>query len=361
MSEVQLRDITKTFDRHLAVDHIDLTIHEGEFVTLLGASGSGKTTCLRIIAGFTKPDSGRLRLGGEDATNVPPYKRNMGIVFQNYALFPHLTVAENVAYGLKARRLPKAEINQRTMEALKLVHLEALADRYPKQTSGGQRQRVALARAIAIRPSVLLLDEPLSALDLKLRNGLQHEIRRIQRLLNITTLLVTHDQGEAFGMSDRIAVMRSGKIVQIDTPTGLYRQPTSQYVATFVGTSNFLDVTVERQLGGGRHLVSLAAAPNVVFETAASALTLSAGERAVLSIRPEHARIKSDNVDGLQASIQKITYTGESWILECRHAGGSFILSVPGSGAPPGVGTAVTLDLPSEHSALLKVEEDAKA
>ena len=361
MSQVQLQDVSKVFNRYVAVDGINLTIREGEFLTLLGASGSGKTTCLRMIAGFVKPDAGRLLLGGKDATNVPAHKRNMGIVFQNYALFPHLTVAENVAYGLKARGLPKPEVAERTAEALKLVHLEALASRYPKQTSGGQRQRVALARAIAIRPSVLLLDEPLSALDLKLRGELQHEIRRIQQLLGITTLFVTHDQGEAFGMSDRVAVMRNGRIAQLDTPANIYQRPTSRYVADFVGTSNFLEVIVERHLGQGRHLVALAASPGPSFEVTAAETTLPAGARAVVSVRPEHARMAGSENASLTATVQKSTYTGERWIVDCMHAGGLFTISLPGWGEAPPSGAPIGLGWSPEHGVLLKAEDDAAA
>jgi ABC-type Fe3+/spermidine/putrescine transport system ATPase subunit len=361
VSQVELQDVSKTFNRHVAVDGINLTIPEGEFLTLLGASGSGKTTCLRMIAGFVKPDSGRLLLGGQEATNVPAHKRNMGIVFQNYALFPHLTVAENVAFGLKARRLPKAEVAQRTAEALKLVHLEALSSRYPKQTSGGQRQRVALARAIAIRPSVLLLDEPLSALDLKLRSELQHEIRRIQQLLKITTLFVTHDQGEAFGMSDRVAVMHNGRIAQLDTPANIYRRPTSRFVADFVGTSNFLDVIVERHLGEGRYRVALAASPSKSFAVISAEAILPPAARAVVSVRPEHARMTDSGDSTLTATVHKSTYTGERWIVECIHDGGFFTVSLPGWDEAPAMGTPIGLSWSPEHGVLLKAENDAAA
>src|SRR6185437_6482018 len=210
MAEVALRNVKKAYGPTVVVDNLSLEILDGEFLTLLGASGSGKTTCLRMVAGFVKPDAGTVLLGGSDATHVPPYRRSTGMVFQHYALFPHLTVGDNVAYGLRVRRLPKREIEARTREVLHLVRLEELRDRYPAQLSGGQKQRVALARAVAIRPAVLLLDEPLSALDRKLRGELQGEIRRIQQALRMTTLFVTHDQGEALSMSDRVAVMRRG-------------------------------------------------------------------------------------------------------------------------------------------------------
>lgn len=218
---------------------------------------------------------------------------------------------------------------------------------------------MALARAVVIRPSVLLLDEPLSALDLKLRGELQNEIRRIQQLLKITTLFVTHDQGEAFGMSDRIAVMRNGRIPQLDTPTRLYQRPTSRYVANFVGTSNFLDVVVERPLDQRRHLVSLAASPGQFFEVTTADSILPAGTRAIVSVRPEHARAGETN--SLAATVQKSTYTGERWIVECLHASGAFTISLPGWGEAPASGAPIALDWSPEHGVLLKAEDDTAA
>ena len=218
MSQVRLDTVSKHYGAELAVDRVSLTIGEAEFVTLLGASGSGKTTCLRMVAGFVAPTSGRVFIGEADVTRLPPQKRDTAMVFQQYALFPHLTVAQNVAFGLKVRRLPRAEIEARVREVLDLVQLGAFAGRFPNQLSGGQKQRVALARAVVVRPKILLLDEPLGALDLKLREELQVEIKRVQSTLGVTTLFVTHDQGEALSMSDRIGVMHCGRIVQIDTP-----------------------------------------------------------------------------------------------------------------------------------------------
>jgi ABC-type Fe3+/spermidine/putrescine transport system ATPase subunit len=232
MSDVLLEQVRKSYGAVVAVRSLDLRVAPGEFVTLLGPSGCGKTTCLRMVAGFVGPDAGRILLGGQDVTHVPPYRRNTGMVFQSYALFPHRTVAANIAFGMQMRGVTRGDADRRTREALRLVQLDQLADRYPAELSGGQKQRVALARAVVIRPEVLLLDEPLGALDLKLREELQVEIKRVQSELGITTLFVTHDQGEALGMSDRVAVMRDGKIVQIDTPSALYERPNSTYSRT---------------------------------------------------------------------------------------------------------------------------------
>lgn len=240
MVAVRLEGISKAYGATHAARDVDLEVKEGELVTLLGASGSGKTTCLRIVAGFIEPSAGRVLIGGEDVTRVPPHRRNTGMVFQHYALFPHLTVAENVAFGLEVRRLSRAEVGVRTREALRLVRLEGLAERRPGQLSGGQKQRVALARAVVISPRVLLLDEPLGALDQKLREELQGEIKRVQETLGITTIFVTHDQSEALSLSDRIVVMRDGVIEQAGTPTEIYARPRNAFVADFVGSSNLV-------------------------------------------------------------------------------------------------------------------------
>jgi ABC-type Fe3+/spermidine/putrescine transport system ATPase subunit len=261
MADVRLENVEKRYGDQTVVRHLDLSVKPAEFVTLLGPSGCGKTTCLRMVAGFVTPTSGRIVMGGRDVTTLPPYRRNTGMVFQFYALFPHRTVAENVAFGLEVRRLPRAERDQRTAEALRLVRLEQLADRYPSQLSGGQRQRVALARAVVIKPDVLLLDEPLAALDLKLREELQFEIKRVQSTLNMTTLFVTHDQGEALSLSDRVGVMQEGRIVQIDAPEALYERPGSRYVANFVGRTNLIEVVVQAKEGAERYRVETVAGP----------------------------------------------------------------------------------------------------
>jgi putative spermidine/putrescine transport system ATP-binding protein len=240
-ADIVLTGVRKTYGDVVAVDSVDLEIARGEFFTMLGPSGSGKTTTLRIIAGFERPDSGRVILGGDDVTGRPPYDRNVNTVFQDYALFPHMSVADNVEYGLRVKGVKRQERKVRAQEALALVRLEGFGGRKPVQLSGGQRQRVALARAIVNHPQVLLLDEPLGALDLKLRQEMQSELKRIQQEIGITFVYVTHDQEEALTMSDRIAVFSQGKIDQIGTPADIYEHPANEFVAAFVGISNLLD------------------------------------------------------------------------------------------------------------------------
>src|SRR4051812_27023552 len=248
--DIRLAGVRKLYGDIVAVDGVDLDIRSGEFFTLLGPSGSGKTTCLRMIAGFERPDEGSIELAGDDVSRLPPAERDVNTVFQDYALFPHMSVGENVAYGLKVKKVSKAERAQRVEEALGMVRLESYGDRRPSQLSGGQRQRVALARALVNRPRVLLLDEPLGALDLKLRQQLQVELKRIQSEVGITFVYVTHDQDEALTMSDRIAVMDSGRVLQVGTPRDVYEEPESRFVAGFVGVSNLLELPVERSDSG---------------------------------------------------------------------------------------------------------------
>ena len=238
--DVELRDVTKRFDDVVAVDAIDLSIHHGEFLSLLGPSGCGKTTTLRLIAGFEQPDEGQILIDGRDVAGLPPYKRDVNTVFQSYALFPHLTVIQNVAYGLKQRGLRKLEREKRARELLGLVKLEQLANRKPRQLSGGQQQRVALARALANGPRVLLLDEPLGALDLKLRKEMQVFLKRLQQELGVTFVHVTHDQEEALALADRVAVMNRGRIEQLGSPLEVYDQPATRFVADFIGETNFV-------------------------------------------------------------------------------------------------------------------------
>ena len=241
MSEVKVEGIRKTYGDVVAVDGVDLNVGDGEFFTLLGPSGSGKTTTLRIIAGFERPDAGRVTLGGADITQQPPYARDVNTVFQDYALFPHMTVAENVGYGLKVKGVARRERAVQVADVLKMVRLDGYADRKPIQLSGGQRQRVALARSIVNRPKVLLLDEPLGALDLKLRQEMQVFLKALQRDLGMTFLYVTHDQEEALTMSDHVAVFNEGRIEQVGTPNDVYERPATEFVAGFVGTSNILE------------------------------------------------------------------------------------------------------------------------
>ncbi|MBK1658121.1 ABC transporter ATP-binding protein [Paracraurococcus ruber] len=276
MARLELESLSRHYGATVAVRDVTLDIPDGEFLVLLGPSGCGKTTTLRMVAGFVEPSGGSIRLRGEDITRRPPWRRNTGMVFQNYALFPHMTVAENTGFGLEMRKVPKAEREAQAREALRMVRLEALADRLPRQLSGGQQQRVALARALAIRPDVLLLDEPLSNLDAKLREEVRIEIRELQRRLGLTTIMVTHDQEEALTMADRLVVMAEGAIRQVGTQRDLYERPADRFVAGFVGRSTFLSGTVE--------------APGRFRTTGGLALACDPGAppgRAVLALRPE--------------------------------------------------------------------------
>ncbi len=254
---VELTDVSRLYGEVKAVDQVSVRIEDGEFFTLLGPSGSGKTTCLRLIAGFEQPSSGSIRIQGQEATGLAPYQRDVNTVFQDYALFPHMSVLENVAYGLKVKGVARAERNKSAEEALEQVALGGYGARKPAQLSGGQRQRVALARALVNRPRVLLLDEPLGALDLKLREQMQGELKKLQRQLGITFVFVTHDQGEALSMSDRVAVFRQGRIEQLDSPRNLYLRPATPFVAEFVGTSNVLRGELAQQLAGSSQPFSI--------------------------------------------------------------------------------------------------------
>src|SRR5471032_705741 len=247
---IRLRGLRKVFGTVVAVDHVDLDVLDGEFLTLLGPSGSGKTTVLRMIAGFELPTAGRIELGGVDVTNRPPFDRDVNTVFQDYALFPHMSVHDNVEYGLRVRKVDRAQRRRRVAEALESVRLESYGGRRPSELSGGQRQRVALARALVNKPKVLLLDEPLGALDLKLREQMQVELKGIQRQVGITFVFVTHDQQEALTMSDRIAVFHAGRIEQVGPPAEVYERPQTEFVASFVGTSNLLRGEVARRILG---------------------------------------------------------------------------------------------------------------
>ncbi len=285
--DVRLSGVRKVYGEVVAVDHVDLDIRRGEFFTLLGASGSGKTTCLRMIAGFERPDEGAVSLGGREVTALPPAERDVNTVFQDYALFPHMRVADNVAYGLMVKKVPRSERGDRVAEALAMVRLEGFGERRPSQLSGGQRQRVALARALVNRPRVLLLDEPLGALDLKLRQQLQVELKTIQHEVGITFVYVTHDQDEALSMSDRIAVMEAGRVLQVGSPQAVYDEPDSRYVAGFVGVSNVLELPVAGIEGEVAEL-RLGAEDRIAAPTAAG---LAPGATAIVTIRPERIHL----------------------------------------------------------------------
>ncbi len=287
MSFLQLSSIQKSFGPVQVVHDFNMAIDKGEFISFLGPSGCGKTTILRMIAGFETPSAGSITINGADQTDLKPNQRNIGMVFQAYALFPNMTVFDNVAFGLKVAGKPKAEIEARVKEMLALIHLEHLADRFPYQMSGGQQQRVALARALAPKPQVLLLDEPLSALDAKIRVSLREEIRAIQRQLGITTVFVTHDQEEALSISDRIVVMNAGRADQIGTPSEIYNTPKTRFVASFVGTLNLIEAKVKDPAA---NRVEIAGQEMVIRD---SLSTLKGGERVALALRPEAASLNA--------------------------------------------------------------------
>ncbi|MEX2200151.1 MAG: ABC transporter ATP-binding protein [Dongiaceae bacterium] len=285
-SDVRLERVTKNFGSFKAVDDVSLHIEAGEFMSILGSSGAGKSTVLRMIGGFELPDAGKITIGGRDVTYLPPYRRDVNTVFQSYALFPHMTVAENVAYGLRQDHVPRGERTARVRDALDMVQLLHLAHRKPSQLSGGQQQRVALARALVKRPSVLLLDEPLGALDRKLRQQMQVELKLLQHRLELTFVFVTHDQEEALAMSDRIAVMRDGRIEQIGSPAELYDEPRTAYVAGFIGTQNFFSGTTE-----GADLAALRDDSGLLVRAERRAAGVAANARSIAAVRPENVRL----------------------------------------------------------------------
>jgi len=314
--EVELRNVSKRFADIIAVDRISLDIGRGEFLTLLGPSGCGKTTLLRMIAGFDVPDEGRVFLGGEDVTERPPYKRDVTTVFQQYALFPHMDVRANVAFGLERRRLSRAEINRRVADALEMVQLSRSESRLPNELSGGQQQRVALARALVVEPRVLLLDEPLAALDLKLRKQMQLELKRLQRRVGISFIYVTHDQEEALTMSDRIVVMNAGRIEQIGSAATIYEKPQTEFVAGFIGVSNLLEGAVVAFENG----YSIIAVGSSRIKLNRSQYDI--GARVRVMVRPEKISIGPGSTESeserLAGRIDSAIYLGESthWIVE---------------------------------------------
>lgn len=306
---LRLENLSKDYGQGMVLKGLNLDVEAGEFLTLLGPSGCGKTTTLRIIAGLETATEGKVYLDGNDVTALPPEKRNLNTVFQSYALFPHMNVFQNIAYGLKIKKVPKAEIRQRVTEALELVQLSGYEKRMPNQLSGGQRQRVAIARAVVLRPRVLLLDEPLGALDLKLRQQMQQELKKLQRQLGITFIYITHDQEEALNMSTRIVIMREGKVEQIGTPEEVYEHPETLFAAGFIGQSNLLEGTVEETRTDG----SLTLSVENVRLPAYSEKPYKAGDKVVLCLRPQRVRYGSEPQHGLDL---------KGVILEKEYSGG---------------------------------------
>jgi len=298
---IELRDIVKRFGSLEAVSHVSLDIHAGELFTLLGPSGCGKTTVLRLIGGFHKPDHGEISFGGKNVTGIPPYERNIGMVFQNYALWPHMTVFDNIAYGLKLKKVSRGEIGDKAAHTLDLVNLKGLEKRYPSQLSGGQQQRVALARALVLNPDVLLLDEPLSNLDAKIRLQVRAEIRKLQKELAITTVYVTHDQEEALTLSDRIAVIEQGKLQQIGTPWDLYERPANPFVADFIGINNLIPGLVQERADnrGG-----VTVKTDVGLFLSEFDMRLETGDRCMICVRPETASI--GETEPSQTSVNRV-------------------------------------------------------
>ena len=315
MATLELKNITKRFGDFTAVKDFNLTVEDGEMIALLGGSGCGKTTTLRMIAGFTEPTEGSIFVAGKEMGKIPPYKRNVGIFFQNYALFPHMTVFENVAFGLKLQKLPKAEIEQRVSEILSLVKLYGLEKRYPRELSGGQQQRVALARALVTRPSILLLDEPLSSLDAKLRVEMQVEIKRIQKELAITTIIVTHDHEEAVSLADRVIVMNAGQILQVGSPYEIFDKPNSEFIADFMGFSTFVKGTMGGEAVNGKRPVTCSG--KTILVSAEAAEGIEPGASVTLATRSEHMElVKEAGENVVEGTMQAATYKGHTTRLE---------------------------------------------
>ncbi len=360
MTRIKLEGISKYYGNVVAVDDVNLEINKGEFFTLLGPSGCGKTTTLRIIAGFEIPDKGHVYFDDEDVTFLKPYKRNTAMVFQNYALWPHMTVFENVAYGLKIRKkelgLTDEEIKKRVQWALELVKLSGFENRYPLQLSGGQQQRVALARALVVQPRVLLLDEPLSNLDAKLRIEMREELKRIQKALGITTIYVTHDQLEAMSMSDRIAVMNKGRVVQIGTPRELYLYPKSLFVADFLGRSSIYPGRLVEQRG--KEVVVELEDANIVLKGVTPLEKLP--EKVAVVIRPEIVKLGRENAQEgdavLKGELEFAMFTGEKIEARVKIGGIKLLVYIP-SYLDVTIGSTLEITIPWRNTVVLPLEE----
>lgn len=353
---VELKQVSKHFGSVVAVDRVSLAIEDGEFFSLLGPSGCGKTTTLRLIAGFELPTEGEVYIGGQLQGEIPPYRRPVNTVFQNYALFPHMTVYENIAFGLQMRKVPKAEIRERVLEALEMVQLPGMESRRPGQLSGGQQQRVALARALVNHPKVLLLDEPLGALDLKLRKAMQLELKALQHRVGITFIYVTHDQEEALTMSDRIAVMNQGRALQVGTPEEIYERPADRFVADFIGETNFL----EGQVKGGRAGETAVLVDDTLLIHVSTDRAVGMNDIVTVAIRPEKISLHAEPPDprAVPGVVEEVIYTGTDTRYLVRLTGRT-VLSVRQQNVVSGasvrfpVGASVYVHWPSEVARLL--------
>ena len=363
---IQIRNLRKTFGRENAVNDVSLDIYDKEFLVLLGPSGCGKTTLLRMIGGFENPNAGDILMDGKDITALPPNKRPVNMVFQSYAVFPHMNVRDNIAYGLRIDRVAKPELDRRVDEALSLVQLDSLAQRYSHQLSGGQRQRVALARALVKRPRLLLLDEPLSALDAKLREAMQNELVKLQHTVGITFVVVTHDQDEALSMAERVAVMESGRIRQLDTPRNLYESPANRFVADFVGRMNILpatasahgfnvdglgEITVTETTAADETVTDKTVAGKTVTDKTVTGKTVTAGNISFIAIRPEklfvNQKPSGQNIYSAKAAVENISYYGGQTVITAAVTKATTLtIAIPNSSrtaATPSAGEQVTV------------------
>ena len=360
MSFLQLNGVTKFYGDTCAVADMNLSVEKGEFVSLLGPSGCGKTTTLQMIAGFESVTRGRIELDGRDITHAKANSRGLGIVFQTYALFPHMTVKDNVSFGLEMRRMPKAERAERVRDALGLVHLQAHADKYPREMSGGQRQRVALARALVIEPPVLLLDEPLSNLDAKLREEMQFELRQIQRKVGTTTVMVTHDQSEAMSVSDRVVVMEAGRATQIGQPFDVYEHPRTRVISTFVGKANLLEGRVE---GDGQDTVQAVRVGGLLVPIApAGQPGFRPGAAVLLTIRPEKLQLVPAGSGRLQGDVVERFFLGSQWLYRLKTPVGEMTVLCANDGRTAlAEGASAGIDWPDACTRVLALEQAAAA
>lgn len=352
MSFLSVKNLGKDYGSAQVVKSMNLDIERGEFVSLLGPSGCGKTTTLQMIAGFTEPTRGQVILDGTDLTDMPPEKRDIGVVFQSYALFPHMTVDENIGFGLQMRRLPKNERLDRTREVLDMVSLSGMGERYPAQLSGGQRQRVAIARSLAIRPRLLLLDEPMSNLDAKLRENMHIELRRIQRKLGVTTILVTHDQTEAMTMSDRIALMNDGCVQQLASPMEVYHNPKTLFVSGFLGRANVFEGVIARNAGQGYEVNT----GDLTFDVCLPDNHPFCAGKAHIMIRPENVSIATAGASGkLPGTLFEAVFLGSHWLCEVHTALGAWFVSTQTLEARPD--EPVMLDWHNRHLRIIAEQQ----